>query len=211
MAALRNLAITALRLSGAPNIDAAPRITPATPAGRLPPTRSRDDLAGARGDPTPCPFQLIAHRVACGKTRVVPQNRRPKARTCRNESREVRVLVTTWGSRGDVEPLAGLRRRAPRRRGHHHDGGAGRRASGGGPRRETATRRSQPGKARPCPREPHGIVGPGTGGATAPPSRIIVLGPHPRVVAGQRPLIGTLPGPCPPGGSARTPVSDPAV
>jgi hypothetical protein len=46
MAALRNLAITALRLSGATNIDAL-RITPATPAGRLPPTRSRDDLAGA--------------------------------------------------------------------------------------------------------------------------------------------------------------------
>lgn len=32
----------------------------------------------ARRLPTPCPSQDIAHRGACGKTRVVPQNLRPK-------------------------------------------------------------------------------------------------------------------------------------
>jgi len=30
-----------------------------------------------QGDPTPCHFQRIAHRGACGKGRVGPQNRRP--------------------------------------------------------------------------------------------------------------------------------------
>jgi vancomycin aglycone glucosyltransferase len=38
----------------------------------------------------------------------VPQNHRPNGITCGNGSNEVRVLLTTWGSRGDVEPLAGL-------------------------------------------------------------------------------------------------------
>jgi vancomycin aglycone glucosyltransferase len=31
-----------------------------------------------------------------------------KARTCENGGREMRVVLSTWGSRGDVEPLAGL-------------------------------------------------------------------------------------------------------
>jgi len=34
--------------------------------------------AKARRLPTPCHSQRIAHQGACGKTRVVPQNRRPK-------------------------------------------------------------------------------------------------------------------------------------
>ena len=38
-----------------------------------------------------------------------PRGRRPKARTCGNgEDSEMRVLLATWGSRGDVEPLVGL-------------------------------------------------------------------------------------------------------
>jgi hypothetical protein len=33
---------------------------------------------GFQREPTPCHYQRIAHRGACGKTRVVPQNRWPK-------------------------------------------------------------------------------------------------------------------------------------
>ena len=53
-------------------------------------------------------FQSIAHLGACGKTRVMPQNRRPGPEPAENGSREVRVLLSAYGSRGDVEPMAGL-------------------------------------------------------------------------------------------------------
>jgi vancomycin aglycone glucosyltransferase len=38
----------------------------------------------------------------------VAQDCRPEGRNLRNGGRDVRVLLSTWGSRGDVEPLAGL-------------------------------------------------------------------------------------------------------
>ena len=54
-------------------------------------------------------FQVISHQGACGKTRVVPHDCRPKGQYLRKRgSPEVRVLLSTWGSRGDIEPLAGL-------------------------------------------------------------------------------------------------------
>src|SRR6185295_1022310 len=46
----------------------------------------------------------IPHPGACRKARGVPQHRRP----CRYRSRDMRVLLTTFGSRGDVQPLLGL-------------------------------------------------------------------------------------------------------
>jgi hypothetical protein len=56
----------------------------------------------------PCHSQCIAHRGACGKTRVVRQNLRPKPEPA--EIRELRstcALVDVWVSR-DVEPPVGL-------------------------------------------------------------------------------------------------------
>ena len=47
------------------------------------------------------------HFGACGKPRVVLYNGRPMARTYGNGSSEMRVL-STYGSRGDVEPMVGL-------------------------------------------------------------------------------------------------------
>src|SRR6266545_1850930 len=46
-------------------------------------------------------------RPAAGP-RVVPHNRRPKRQKLRNGSHEMRVLLSTYGSRGDVEPMVGL-------------------------------------------------------------------------------------------------------
>ena len=57
--------------------------------------------------PTPLHFQSIAHWGACGKTRVMPQNGWP-GQNLRKRGHEVRVLLSVCGSRGDVEPLAGL-------------------------------------------------------------------------------------------------------
>jgi hypothetical protein len=36
------------------------------------------------GEPTPCHFQLIAHRGACGKAPVAPQNHWPTPESCGN-------------------------------------------------------------------------------------------------------------------------------
>ncbi len=54
-----------------------------TPGSRRGSIKGRDkgldrSPAKARRSPTPCHSQRIAHRGACGKTRVVPQNLRPK-------------------------------------------------------------------------------------------------------------------------------------
>ena len=57
--------------------------------------------------PTPLHSQYIAHRGACGKTRVMPQNA-GRGQNLRIRGHEVRVLLSACGSRGDVEPLAGL-------------------------------------------------------------------------------------------------------
>jgi vancomycin aglycone glucosyltransferase len=64
-------------------------------------------------DSRPFPLQRIAHWGACGKTRVVPQNRRPRPETCGNGSGEVRVLLRTFGLCGDVVPPAGIAVRLP--------------------------------------------------------------------------------------------------
>src|SRR6185503_2157684 len=53
-------------------------------------------------------FQHITHPGACGKTRVMPQNRWPKPQPAESRGSKMRVLLSTWGSRGDVEPLLGL-------------------------------------------------------------------------------------------------------
>jgi hypothetical protein len=50
----------------------------------------------------------IRAQGACGKPWVVLYNRRPMARTYGNGSGEMRVLSSTYGSRGDVEPTVGL-------------------------------------------------------------------------------------------------------
>jgi vancomycin aglycone glucosyltransferase len=66
----------------------------------------------ARRRTSPCHFQLIAEPGACRKARVVAENLRSTP-----ESTEklgvcaVRVLLSTYGSRGDVEPLVGLAER----------------------------------------------------------------------------------------------------
>jgi hypothetical protein len=60
-----------------------------------------------QGDLTPCHFQRIAHRGACGKTRVGPQNRRPDQERTKAWGHDAGVLLSTDGRRGD-EPLVGL-------------------------------------------------------------------------------------------------------
>ena len=53
-------------------------------------------------------FQVIADwglAARAGSCRMMADR---KARTCGNGGREMRVVLSTWGSRGDVEPLAGL-------------------------------------------------------------------------------------------------------
>jgi len=55
---------------------------------------------------TPCHSQPIAHRRACGKTRVGPQNRRPDQKWTKTWGDDVRVLLSTDGGRCD-EPLVG--------------------------------------------------------------------------------------------------------
>src|SRR6266542_604306 len=95
-----------------------------------------------------------------------------EARTYGNGSREMRVLLSTYGSRGDVEPLAGL---AVRLRALGADvrvcaspDFAERPAEVGVPLVPAAAdvpRRAAEliaEKSRQCPREPHGTVEPGT-------------------------------------------------
>lgn len=53
----------------------------------------------------PLHLQCIGHRGACSKPRVVPHNRRPKRQNLRNGRHEMRVLLSTYGARGDVEPV----------------------------------------------------------------------------------------------------------
>ena len=62
---------------------------------------------GNRGYPLPPPPIYTAQR-ACGKPRVVLYNRRPMARTYGNVRGEMRVLSSSYGSRGDGEPMVGL-------------------------------------------------------------------------------------------------------
>jgi hypothetical protein len=60
----------------------------------------------------PLQFQHIPHPWACGKTRVVPHNRRPRV-NLENGGREVRVLnATVDGSRGGAGRLVGLAARS---------------------------------------------------------------------------------------------------
>jgi hypothetical protein len=101
-----------------------------------------------RGVPTPFHSQRIAHRGACGKTRVVPQNRRPRpeptdmgvtkcACRCRRTGRA--GTSNRWGTRREVASTrrggagmcsAGLRGVAGRgRRDPHRRGDGGRNAA----------------------------------------------------------------------------------
>jgi hypothetical protein len=59
---------------------------------------------------TPLHFQSIAHRGTCRKTGVVLQNRWPGLGLCGYGSGEMRVLLSTYGSRGGVQPQVGWRR-----------------------------------------------------------------------------------------------------
>jgi len=61
---------------------------------------SRRQKAKARRLRAPCHSQCIAHRGACGKTRVVLHNLRPKPEPAETGIHEVRVLLSTCGSRG---------------------------------------------------------------------------------------------------------------
>src|SRR5580704_5999711 len=60
-----------------------------------------------QGDLTPCHFYRIADWGACGKTRVVLQNRRPDQERTKTWGHDVRVWLSTYGGRG-AEPLVGL-------------------------------------------------------------------------------------------------------
>jgi NAD(P)-dependent dehydrogenase (short-subunit alcohol dehydrogenase family) len=57
--------------------------------------------------PTPLHSQPIAHWGACGKTRVVPQNGRPRPEPAEMGAAE-RVCCCRCMGGGDVEPLVGL-------------------------------------------------------------------------------------------------------
>jgi hypothetical protein len=59
----------------------------------------------------PLQFQHIPRTRACGKTRVVPHNRRPRE-NLDNGGREVRVLFVSAGSRGGAGRLVGLAARS---------------------------------------------------------------------------------------------------
>src|SRR5437879_1829156 len=65
---------------------------------------SKADEKGAGEYPLTRHSKYRAHRGACGKTQVVPQNRR----TYGGGKSEMHVLPSTHGSRADVEPMAGL-------------------------------------------------------------------------------------------------------
>ena len=76
---------------------------------------------------TPLHFQPIAHPGACGKTRVVPHNRRPGPESTDMGSRNACVVADVWVARG--------RRTADRTRG----AGAGTRRGGAGVRYRRVT------------------------------------------------------------------------
>jgi hypothetical protein len=55
------------------------------------------------------PFaQRTARTGACGKTRVVQQNRGPRPEPAEHGGLQVHVLLSTYDSRGDVEPPRGV-------------------------------------------------------------------------------------------------------
>jgi hypothetical protein len=53
------------------------------------------------------PLPTYSRLGACRKTRVVRQNRRPDQERTKTWGHDVRVLLSTYGGRGD-EPLVGL-------------------------------------------------------------------------------------------------------
>ena len=57
---------------------------------------------------TPLHFQHIAHRGACGKTRVVPHNHWPGPKRTETGVAKCVCCLPTHGLRRDAEPLAGL-------------------------------------------------------------------------------------------------------
>jgi len=77
--------------------------------GGCPPTadvKEADDKEGRLL--TPAHLHFIAHRGACGKPRVVSYNRQPEPETYGNGRSKMRLLLSTHGSRGDVDPMVGL-------------------------------------------------------------------------------------------------------
>jgi hypothetical protein len=66
------------------------------------------DDKGKRAYPLPSTSNFIPHEGAGGKPPVVPHNRRSQARSYGNGRSEIRVLLSTSGSRGDAEPMMGL-------------------------------------------------------------------------------------------------------
>jgi hypothetical protein len=66
-----------------------------------PSTADEKGNAVTRSPPPP----IYTAQRACGKPRVVLYNRRPMARTDGNVRGEMRVLSSTYGSRGDGEPM----------------------------------------------------------------------------------------------------------
>lgn len=64
------------------------------------PTRLRQTLDASRqrqGEPSPCHFQLIAHRGACHKTRVTAQNRLPMPQPAEMRARRACVCCRRTG------------------------------------------------------------------------------------------------------------------
>jgi hypothetical protein len=72
-----------------------------------PPVRKGLFRRSERRVPSPFQFQYMTHRGACGKTRVVPHNCQPKPEPTEMGGIKMRVLWLTYGSPGDVEPMAG--------------------------------------------------------------------------------------------------------
>jgi hypothetical protein len=58
-----------------------------------------------KGLARPFYFQYKAHQGACGKTRPVLHNCQSKPESTEMGGYEMRVLLSTYRSRGDVEPL----------------------------------------------------------------------------------------------------------
>jgi hypothetical protein len=86
-----------------------PGPTPRTAVRGAPPLREKLVRSSGRqkqrqGGFSPCHSQCIARWGACGKTRVVAQNRRPRLQPAELGARRACVVVDVWG-RGDVEPV----------------------------------------------------------------------------------------------------------
>jgi hypothetical protein len=65
-------------------------------------------LARAKEALTAPHFRLIAQRGACGKPRVIGENRRPRPEPAETGVAKMRVLLSTAGARRDVGPLDGV-------------------------------------------------------------------------------------------------------